>query len=75
MHLRDWLRVALLGGAGAVETIWAREGDPVVIRCTRSGDMIRFEEPNQVLAIKFTDSEATYLAPRASVWKLDESNR
>ena len=57
--------------AAEVKTIWAKRGDPVVIECTRQGEMIRFEEPKQVLAIKFRNTEATYLAPQKSVWRLD----
>jgi len=73
MHLRDWL-IVLTSPVSSLETIWAREGDPVRIECTRKGEMIRFEEPEQVLAIKFRGSKATYLAPKKSVWTLDESN-
>ena len=75
MHLRDWLIVLTSPTVSSLETIWAREGDPVQIECTRNGEMIRFEEPEQVLAIKFRGSKATYLAPKKSVWTLDESNR
>ena len=69
------LSSALVTVANA-ETIWTALGKPVVVECKlKKGQMLRFEDPQQVLAIKFTQQAAQMIAPLETSWKLDWTNR
>ena len=60
---------------GYGKTIWVRQGETAVVRCKKPGQMVRFEEPGQVLALKFNSSKPQMIAPKLTFWELDDSNR
>ena len=60
---------------GYGKTIWVRQGETAVVRCKKPGQMVRFEEPGQVLALKFNSSKPQMIAPKITFWELDDSNR
>ena len=60
---------------GYGKTIWVRQGEAAVVRCKKPGQMVRFEEPGQVLALKFNSSKPQMIAPKLTFWELDDSNR
>jgi len=59
---------------GYGKTIWVRQGETAVVRCKKPGQMVRFEEPGQVLALKFNSSKPQMIAPKLTFWELDDSN-
>lgn len=56
------------------KTIWVRQGETAVVKCKKPGQMIRFEAPDQVLALKFNSSKPQMIAPIETNWQLDDSN-
>ena len=70
------LLYSLLALVSNAETIWTAAGKPVVVTCKlQKGQMLRFEDPQQVLAIKFTSQPAQMIAPLETDWKLDWTNK